>query len=60
MEAERDGFPVTAMREIKLLQSLRHINVVRLYEMMVSNGMLLALTRISGTLMICRFRLHGV
>lgn len=38
MEAERDGFPVTAMREIKLLQSLRHENVVRLYEMMVSNG----------------------
>jgi len=26
------------MREIKLLQSLRHENVVRLYEMMVSNG----------------------
>lgn len=38
MEAERDGFPVTAMREIKLLQSLRHENIVRLYEMMVSNG----------------------
>jgi len=38
MEAEKDGFPVTAMREIKLLQSLRHNNVVRLYEMMVSNG----------------------
>lgn len=38
MEAEKDGFPVTAMREIKLLQSLRHQNVVRLYEMMVSNG----------------------
>jgi len=37
MEAERDGFPVTAMREIKLLQSLRHDNVVRLHEMMVSN-----------------------
>ncbi|KAF9485324.1 Pkinase-domain-containing protein [Pholiota conissans] len=38
MESERDGFPVTAMREIKLLQSLRQENVVRLYEMMVSNG----------------------
>lgn len=38
MESERDGFPVTAMREIKLLQSLRHDNVVRLYEMMVSKG----------------------
>jgi len=38
METERDGFPVTAMREIKLLQSLRHYNIVQLYEMMVSNG----------------------
>ena len=38
MESERDGFPVTAMREIKLLQSLRHQNIVRLYEMMVSSG----------------------
>lgn len=39
METEKDGFPVTAMREIKLLQSLRHENVIQLYEMMVSNGM---------------------
>ncbi|KAJ3541919.1 hypothetical protein NMY22_g3701 [Coprinellus aureogranulatus] len=38
METEKDGFPVTAMREIKLLQSLKHPNVVRLHEMMVSNG----------------------
>lgn len=48
MEAERDGFPVTAMREIKLLQSLRHANVVRLYEMMVSNGELCIVARPSG------------
>ncbi|KAF9510838.1 hypothetical protein BS47DRAFT_1373238 [Hydnum rufescens UP504] len=38
MESERDGFPVTAMREIKLLQSLRHENVINLHEMMVSKG----------------------
>ena len=38
MEGEKDGFPVTAMREIKLLQGLRHPNVVRLIEMMVSKG----------------------
>jgi CTD kinase subunit alpha len=38
MESEKDGFPVTAMREIKLLQSLSHDNVVCLYEMMVSDG----------------------
>lgn len=40
MEAEKDGFPVTAIREIKLLQSLRHPNVVDLIEMMVSKGKL--------------------
>lgn len=38
MEGEKDGFPVTAMREIKLLQGLRHRNVMRLVEMMVSKG----------------------
>ena len=38
MEAERDGFPVTAAREIKLLQALRHPNVVDLKEMLVSRG----------------------
>ncbi|GAA5825334.1 hypothetical protein JCM11251_006940 [Rhodosporidiobolus azoricus] len=38
MEAEKDGFPVTAVREIKLLQSLRHPNVVDLVEMLVSKG----------------------
>lgn len=44
MEGEKDGFPVTAMREIKLLQSLRHENVVNLHEMMVSKGADLFLT----------------
>lgn len=38
MEQEKDGFPVTSMREIKLLQALHHPNVVRLREMMVSKG----------------------
>ena len=38
MEGEKDGFPITAMREIKLLQNLRHVNVMRLVEMMVSKG----------------------
>ena len=38
MESEKDGFPITAMREIKLLQGLRHDNVVRLHEMMLSKN----------------------
>ncbi|OCF74126.1 CMGC/CDK/CRK7 protein kinase [Kwoniella mangroviensis CBS 8886] len=38
LEGEKDGFPVTAMREIKLLQGVRQDNVVRLLEIMVSKG----------------------
>ncbi|KAI9858855.1 MAG: kinase subunit of RNA polymerase II carboxy-terminal domain kinase I [Vezdaea acicularis] len=38
MEGERDGFPVTAVREIKLLQSLKHHNVVSLQEVMVEKN----------------------
>lgn len=38
MEAEKDGFPVTSIREIKLLQGLRHPNIVALIEMVVSKG----------------------
>ena len=62
MEGERDGFPVTAMREIKLLQSLRHENVVKLHEMMVSKGKSI---RIDGyghgiDIGVNRSRLHGL
>jgi serine/threonine protein kinase len=32
MENEREGFPITALREIKILQLLKHENVVRLIE----------------------------
>lgn len=59
MEAEKDGFPVTAMREIKLLQSLRHQNVVRLYEMMVSNGAYCT-CMIIMPLTFLRICLHGI
>lgn len=38
MEQERDGFPITAMREIKLLQRLRAPGVIRLEEMMIERG----------------------
>lgn len=38
MEGEKDGFPVTAMREIKLLQALNHPNIIKLHEMLVDKG----------------------
>lgn len=33
-----DGFPLTSIREIKLLKELRHPNVVKLYEIFTSRG----------------------
>lgn len=38
MEGERDGFPITAVREMKLLQSLRHPHIVAFHETMVENN----------------------
>ena len=35
MHNEKDGFPITALREIKLLKELSHPNVLRLEEMAV-------------------------
>ena len=60
MEAEKDGFPVTAMREIKLLQSLKHENVIHLYEMMVSKGTLSPMFVQYRSLIFCRCCLHGI
>ena len=31
LDRERDGFPITAIREIKLLMKLDHVNVVKLH-----------------------------
>lgn len=32
MDNEQEGFPITALREVKILQLLRHENIVTLYE----------------------------
>jgi CTD kinase subunit alpha len=38
MENEKDGFPITAVREMRLLQALKHQNIVSLLEMMVEKS----------------------
>ena len=35
MHNEKEGMPVTALREIKILKALRHLNVVELLDMFV-------------------------
>ena len=37
MDNEREGFPITAIREIKLLKQLDHVNVIRLKEIVRSH-----------------------
>mmetsp|Transcript_969 Transcript_969/g.1211 ORF Transcript_969/g.1211 Transcript_969/m.1211 type:complete len:480 (+) Transcript_969:111-1550(+) len=38
MDNEKEGFPITAIREIKILKSLRHENIVELKEIVTSKG----------------------
>ncbi|KAK3135645.1 hypothetical protein QOZ80_5BG0421650 [Eleusine coracana subsp. coracana] len=38
MDNEREGFPITAIREIKILKKLHHPNVIQLKEIVTSPG----------------------
>ena len=42
MDNEKEGFPITAIREIKLLKNLDHENVIRLKEIVRSQSALKA------------------
>ncbi|KXS19289.1 Pkinase-domain-containing protein [Gonapodya prolifera JEL478] len=44
-EGDKDGFPVTALRELSLLKSLRHPNILRLLSIAVSPSNRTARTR---------------
>mmetsp|Transcript_9284 Transcript_9284/g.37979 ORF Transcript_9284/g.37979 Transcript_9284/m.37979 type:complete len:397 (-) Transcript_9284:105-1295(-) len=39
MDNEKEGFPITAIREIKILNSLNHTNVIKLKEIVTSRNM---------------------
>ena len=38
MDIDKEGFPITALREIKLLKQLSHENIVNLCEIVTSSG----------------------
>lgn len=37
-EQEENGFPITAIREVKILKALTHVNIVTLKEIVTSKG----------------------
>lgn len=37
-EQEENGFPITAIREVKILKALEHENIVKLKEIVTSKG----------------------
>lgn len=39
-EQEENGFPITAIREVKILKALNHVNIVKLKEIVTSKGAL--------------------
>lgn len=39
-EQEENGFPITALREVKILKALHHVNIVNLKEIVTSKGAL--------------------
>ena len=38
MTKEEEGFPITALREIKILKKLKHINIANLTDIVVSRA----------------------
>ena len=53
MDNEKEGFPITAIREIKILKSLDHKNVIRLKEIVTSRVSKLQVASFPDALVFC-------
>lgn len=50
LENEKEGFPITAVREIKILRQLNHKNIVNLREIVTDKQDALDFRKVSATL----------
>jgi cyclin-dependent kinase 12/13 len=49
LENEKEGFPITAIREVKILRQLNHTNIVNLMEIVTDKQDALDFRRDKGT-----------
>ena len=55
-EQEENGFPITAIREVKILKALEHKNIVKLKEIVTSKGAFCIVCRIHTVCYFVRLR----
>lgn len=58
-EEEENGFPITAIREVKILKALNHPNVVQLKEIVTSKGKKIGGVKSQRELMADHFHGHS-
>lgn len=46
MHNEKEGMPITALREIKILKALKHENVIEVLDMLVARSTSMALSKV--------------
>lgn len=62
LENEKEGFPITAVREIKILRQLNHPNIVNLKEIVTDKQQALDFKKDKGNIVIiniCKFILKN-